>query len=104
MLNLKEQHIDEILTIIFAILIFLVGLAWNSVIDTLMKLYGNTDSIEMVLIYAIIITIFTFVFGDYIYNKLKLDMKEDGHIHKLIKCSGTKPLTIPTIQSVSELD
>lgn len=86
MLQLKDNHVDEILAVIFTVLLFLVGLSWNSLIDTAILLYGNGDSLELAFLYAIFITLFAFIFGDYVINRLKIQMEDQStYMHRLIK-------------------
>lgn len=82
---LKDRHVDAILALIMSALVFLVGLAWNSVIDMLIKMYGNGDSLELALFYAILVTVLAFALGDYIINKLKVDCGDSSHIHRLVR-------------------
>jgi hypothetical protein len=101
MFTLQDEHIDVILAVVFSIMIFLVGLAWNSLVDTIIRVYGNADSVELALLYAFLITVIAFIVGDYIINKFNITpFDEDHYMHKFIKWVGKPKSQDSTIETV----
>jgi len=87
---MKESNVDELLAIVVAILVFMVGLAWNMVIDTAIKLYAEGNSLTLLILYACAVTMVTFIVGDYIINRLNVYPKysTDCALHKAIRWMG----------------
>jgi hypothetical protein len=82
---LKDHHVDAVLGLVLSGLVFFIGLAWNSVFDTIIQLYGGKDSLQLTILYAVVVSVLAFALGDYLINRLKLECYDDSYLHRMLK-------------------